>query len=229
MAERTLDSAYRQVLVHYEGDSNGFVWHHRLLVVPGREGRWVGVTPTHSVQVIALLEMKVRPLRRAAAFPSNISPSTIFAFDAFQGREEDDLVAECLDLAAVMGIGPPPAAPVMDGAWYFGDPSYEGFGQKVPEEALVEDESAIFRGSAGLAQVDGLWTFIERVPARSLEAWKTRKRTGPGRDPRIACEVRDSRGTRLASEAEVMQHWRAPEKTEPSSALPGPAVVPEFF
>lgn len=206
MAERTLDTVHRQVLVQYPEDRDGFVWHHRLLVVPGREGRWVGVTPTHSVQVVDLSELNVRPLRRAAPFPTDIDGSAIFAFDPPQGREEEDLVVECADLAAVMGIGPALTAPALEGSWFFADPAYAGFSKRVPEEAMADEDAVVVRGTTGLAMVDGEWTFIQKVVPKNFDGWKALKQTGPGRDMRIACEIRDPGGIRLAPETLVMQH-----------------------
>ena len=54
----TLDTGYRQWLQHFAGDPNGFKWHRRLLVAGGLEGVWIGVTPTHSVQVFNFAEAK---------------------------------------------------------------------------------------------------------------------------------------------------------------------------
>lgn len=55
--------------------------------------------------------MRLRPWRRAAQLSSDINPSSHLRARRLQGHEEDTLVAECADSAAVMETGPAPAAP----------------------------------------------------------------------------------------------------------------------
>ena len=54
MMARTLDTDLRQVLVYFAGDP--VPYHHRLLVVQGPAGKWVGLTPDHEVLVVDLAE-----------------------------------------------------------------------------------------------------------------------------------------------------------------------------
>lgn len=224
MAERMLDTVHRHVLVQYPEDRDGFVWHHRLLVVPGREGRWVGVSPTHSVQVVDLSELNVRPLRRAAPFPWDIDGSAIFAFDPLQGWEEEDLVAECADLVAVMGIGPALTAPALEGSWFFADPAYAGFSQRVPEEAMGDEDAVVVRGTTGLAMVDGEWTFIQKVLPKNFDAADRLRDPGPSRHP---VGAGDGGHAALAPGGQAGDERSAPRPPRGDGGLRGAASVRE--
>ena len=66
----TLDVSFNQVLVDFPEDANGFVWHHRLLLISLGGSRWICVTPTLSVQVVDLGNHRVIVLPRAGNFPA---------------------------------------------------------------------------------------------------------------------------------------------------------------
>ena len=93
---RTLDTDLKQVLVYYPGDANGFFYHHRVLVVPGPDGKWIGLSPDHDVLVVDLLAQAEHlvPLRRASDFPTFVPPNQIYAFDPFASRQEEDRLRE---------------------------------------------------------------------------------------------------------------------------------------
>eukprot|EP00974_Lingulodinium_polyedra_P023431 2263063-Lingulodinium_polyedra.AAC.1 len=88
----TLDTPFRQVLLRYPQDPR-VRYHHRCLVIAGPDGRWVGITPDHEVQVFDLQAepQNVIPLKRNAPFPRTIDPGDIYAFDEFENDEEAEL------------------------------------------------------------------------------------------------------------------------------------------
>ena len=66
----TLDVEERQVLVDFPADPN-FTWHHRVLLVALGEGKWIGCTPTLSVQRIDLAGHRIVILPRNGNFPAD--------------------------------------------------------------------------------------------------------------------------------------------------------------
>ena len=139
----------------YQGDPN-FEWHHRLLVIQGDGGRWVGVTPDYDVQLVDLSQAVVRTVRRATPWPQDIA-AQIYSFDPLDAGDEEDLIQQCKEFASVMGLGPRVDTKRVQGTWRLSDPSSTLFGEVVPEEALIDDECAVRRGSVGLVRIEGAW------------------------------------------------------------------------
>eukprot|EP00972_Heterocapsa_arctica_P105885 15597691-Heterocapsa_arctica.AAC.1 len=82
MARYSLDIPYRQCLIDFFNDEGGFFWHMRVLIFASNasNGRWVGTTPDHEIQVIDLSKHRVIPLTRSTDLPSEQVRET-YAFD----------------------------------------------------------------------------------------------------------------------------------------------------
>lgn len=178
MAERTgdyaLDIAERQVLVLFAADA--LPWHHRILVERLDRGRWIGITPTHDIEVVDLGEREdVRPLERASPLPESCRP--VFSFEGMDASEMRRLRWRCRCYADVIGFTTPADPSPSDSEWYFADTGADNFGEVVPAP-LLDADRAVLRGACALAQryLDdpSSFTFVQRV-------WKGR----PGRDPRL--------------------------------------------
>ena len=136
---QTLDTEMKQVLVHYGGDAKGLFYHHRALAVPGPDGKWIGITPDHEVQLIDLVVMAegLAPLRRSSRLPAHIAPAEIYAFDPFVGNEDQALREECREFAALLGWTRPAQAVGALGSWRVSDTASSLFARIVPEEVWI--------------------------------------------------------------------------------------------
>lgn len=147
-----LDSEFRQVLVYFEDDEHSLYYHHRLLVVQGPDGKWIGVSPTLEVQVFDLAKLagQATPLRRGMPFPSTIPWDEIFAFDPISRDTEERLREERLDFAALLGYVQKASPPRRSGRWVVADTASELFSQEVPEEALIDPNLTVIRATRAL-------------------------------------------------------------------------------
>ena len=64
------------------------------------------------------------------------------------------------------------------------------------------------RDATALVYFYSAWVAAERVRERDHDAWLAAKRTGPGRDLRLAASRRDAAGSRYMSLEEAMSLWR---------------------
>eukprot|EP00974_Lingulodinium_polyedra_P049508 4759299-Lingulodinium_polyedra.AAC.1 len=68
-----LDVESTQVAIDFFQDPDGFIWHHRLLLVKLGDGaRWAAATPTLEVEMCDLSNHRVVPLARAAPVPQRL-------------------------------------------------------------------------------------------------------------------------------------------------------------
>jgi hypothetical protein len=207
MALRTLDTTFAQVLVEFPLDDN-YTWHHRVLLVKGDGAQWVWATPTRSVQTANLALHTIRPLRRNAPFPLDLG-GDLFAFDPFEEGDELRLLREANALAVVLGWVPAMLSPAHAGeCWKFSDPALVSFGLVVPDTLQADTASFVIRGHVALVLSEGNWTTAQRVVMAVESQWLDAKRSGPGRDLRIAsCEV-DSGGRRHIPLAQSVNRFR---------------------
>lgn len=99
---RTLDVGLRQIAVNLDGDGT-FRWHHRLLLVPIGDSRWVWATPDHEIQFGDLGDHQVILLQRNAEFPRRVRDQ-LYAFDPLAAGDLERLMAEGRSLAALLGV-----------------------------------------------------------------------------------------------------------------------------
>ena len=184
----SLNVSYRQVLVDYFEDANDFWWHHRLLLVrTNTVGEWIAATPTHGVCLVDLKEHRVIPLERNSEIPADVRANA-FIFEELSEDQLDSLMRRAYDLAGSYGMD---LAPIEDlGRWVISDTASDHFGKKIPNTALSSPDTCVMRDTVGLVRLDERWLPMEKVAAEEMNSVLHRKHTGPGRDKRIACEIR---------------------------------------
>ena len=220
-----------QVLVDYFDDAN-FSWHHRLLVVELSPGRWIVVTPDGDIEVLDLASHRVLPLIPGGSFPAR-AVGDAYVFGAISNEDIERYQRDSLALARVMGVSNATVAGGLSpGVWRVADPARIDFGETIPDADMAASESSVVREKIGLlrrAQPDGtqVWFAVERVLNDDLEEWKDRKRSGPGRDLRIASNFRDGRGHRDARLAQSIATFR--DTSFKDWPFRGPKAVIETF
>ena len=181
----TLDIEEQQILQGYDADV--FPAHQRLLLVSLGHARWIVATPTGDVYAEDLADEDVTPLVRASPFPAAGRP--IFAFGPTDGAEMARLRTAASALALVLGVTvAAPAVAAAGASWFYSDTALELFGQEVPAADIgaaatlqAGDVAIVFALVKGARQA----TTAQHILKTDLDLWKTEKREGGGRDPRI--------------------------------------------
>jgi hypothetical protein len=235
MARYSLDIPYRQCLIDFFDDEGGFRWHMRVLIFASNasDGRWVGITPDHEVQVIDLSKHRVIPLARSADLPAEQVRET-YAFDEFEDGELDDLVRRARDLGEMLGFIKPTALdPATTGRWRISDTAADSFGEVVPDGALGDPALSVVRDDKGMVCIDiagsHTWYAMERILEPDIPKWKERKCNGSkGIDRRILPLRRDAAGHVVPiAEGDAVAMWK--EFVDPDFPLRGPKIAKEFF
>lgn len=182
-----------QILLYYPDDEDGFVWHHRVLLAKVGGGRWVALTPDKAFEIVSLLTHRHEVLDRHSRFPENKR-------DLCYGFDLDDLTkpelarlkrrakiqAQLLDTEA--------AHPELeDEGWFVAEPSHDRFGLRLTDD---EVNVAALMTSKGIAELNGIEVFVERVSSGELVEWK-KKLSGEGEDLRTLGAHFDSQGRRF--------------------------------
>eukprot|EP00971_Amphidinium_carterae_P127716 2530224-Amphidinium_carterae.1 len=123
---RALDILEKQVAIDFFQDQ--YHWHHRVLLLPAGQGKWIVCTPDHEVQFQDLTEHRVIALPRGAVVPSRIVDS-FYTFDPFQDGELDRIRAEARSLAEILGVAVPAQSLALS-RWVIADTAHERFGQE---------------------------------------------------------------------------------------------------
>ena len=193
----TLDIEQQQVAV-WEPDDANFGWHGRLLLVKLEGARWIVATPTMSLQVLDLAAKTMKPLFRKSPLPVPVA-GDFYGFAPLPDDVLSDLVQQAVAMGSILGAVPTVSS-ASSSSWYFADTAYEHFGEAAEIASRGNPGRMVTRGASALleTEADG-WTFVERVSQTDLNLWKDEKRHGPGRDPRVLAQERDSQGQRFMS------------------------------
>lgn len=220
MAERSLNVADPQVLVHFPNDANGFVYHHRLLLHKIGNGRWVTLTPDLELEVHDLVSTRHIVLGRHAAFPAHIADSC-YVFDDISKNELErqrklaKTTGSILDDSAAVGVTAQ--------LWYVADPSSDRFGQPIPID-LIDD--VVTLGSHGLVQWDSEVEYIKEMGSDELPAF-VEARKEASNDLRTIGDHRDSQGRRYLAFADSVALLR--ESAFEDWGFKGPRSVLEYL
>ncbi len=206
---------------------------HLILLrrVDQNSGKWLCLKPNGIIEVRDLNAVVIIPLVRNSLF--------LAGTDGDVGQfpyvlSEDDLVqhhARASQMSRLLG----PAPIVADIArtsesWRVCHPGSLLFGEVVEDELVSSPSTGVVRGAMGLAFVDDHWWPAERVADRDYLTWMSSLRTGPGRDPRVAGNVRDGSGRRhctLHGHLGMLRPVdRSKDKTYPH---PGPSAAIELL
>jgi hypothetical protein len=219
----TLDVPEPQVLIYFEGDAN-FQWHHRVALRRLKDSTWILLTPDLEIQVTDLGAVRIIALAKNSSVPADVM-GNCYMFDALS---EDELVEHHMAAARmseVLGACSPTVASKETGKtqWLQADTGSAGFATQVADEVMVNSNSGVVRGSVGLALMSGVWELVEKVLVKDLDVWMSDKRSGAGRDPRIAGDKRDVRGRRWMGLSEAIDCQKPIDLTkELHWALSGP-------
>lgn len=162
--------------------------------------RWLWTTPDLDEAVGDMSERTVKSLARPAPYP-DLGPGLdgeIYGFDGkLDAADPACARAGARRLGVVMGTTAPGAVAVLpDAKWLFADPAHEDLRKEVPGHLLATSDS--FIGDE--------WTYAQHLANADVEDWLEEKRTGSGRDPRLAPPHRadDGRPHRLV-EGELLR------------------------
>ena len=105
--------------------------------------------------------------------------------------------------AATVAGGPQP------GTWRVADTAVEEFDQVITEAQMSAADDAVVRDGVELFRLlrsDGsrCWVHVERMTADKVDDWRDRKRSGPGRDLRIASNFKDTKDYRATSHSQSL-------------------------
>ena len=229
---RSLDIPEAQVAIDFFDDPNGFRFHVRVLLVPAGAGKWIWVTPDHSVQFGDLTSHRVVPLPRNTVFPQRLA-GQLYAFDPFEEGELESIREQAVALAAVLGIDVPRNTAGAPPRWVVADPAHDLFGTVVAAAITGAADRFVRRGAVALAMLDDddeeeIFTACENVPEERHQQWLDEKHSGPGRDPRV-CPVRriGKGGPRRATLDQAIEAHRP--QTASDWVFRGPKSLPEFL
>jgi hypothetical protein len=229
----TLDVPFRQVLIDFFLDPNGYFWHHRLLLVPCGGAVWIGVTPDLAVQRIDLSAHRVHVLGRNCAFPQaraaqtyGFDPDEVDAPTLARLLTEAKVLAEVLGVVVAVGIGGGVGSTEV---WRISDTRSPLFSEEVPAGALGNDDVFVQRGDVALVSVDGVWTTAAREGAElpGLIGFRRSFHNGKGRDPRLLADERDKDGRRFLSLLTALSLIQ--EYAWPHWPIDGPRAAKEFL
>lgn len=185
--DRALPIDEPQVLFAYDDDTQ-YPYHHRVLLRRCGEGVWVVATPDLDVQVEDVREHNLVALGRGASVPSAVQ-GRCYMFSDLSESQLDDLHAQATRLADLLGVGAGAAAgsSAAAGGWRVADSAAEDFGVEVPADLVMNPATGVQRDAVRLALFGdpARWVAVERVNAGDLADWRTEKRLGGGRDPRL--------------------------------------------
>ena len=224
----TLDISEKQCLLFMEGVGPGVPqYEHHVLLCRVEGARWVTLDPQLVLSIDDLsAEHEVIPLSRGAPFP--VAGRPILAIQSLTDLELSSYRARAIQMSDMLGGGTLPAPASADSSWFFADTAHPRFADEVPAASLVDPRSLRSEGAVGLLKYDdGLgakWTFVERLRRDDLDKWKTEKRQGAGRDPRLLSAQKPEEGVVLFRSAKVKFDVKA--VPEPN-IFAGPSAVAE--
>ena len=163
-----------------------------------------------------LADHEVIVLGRGSRVPRRCAGA--YMFDPVTPAELEDLLQQARDLAAIMGgaVGVSTTTTVVADVWRISAVGHIAFGSEVPVETVATAAVFIARDDVGLVLLDGVWTTCGRaLPDEKPEAFGSRCREGPGRDPRLLARSIQRDGRRLfpfpdlvgAVKEVPMVHW----------------------
>ena len=118
-----------------------------------------------------------------------------------------------------------PAAGI-DAVWRIADTGSKAFGEEIPAGAMRDREASVIKDNVALINVDGQWTYAEKVMPDKFEEWQREKRAGPGRDPRLLGDVRDWSGQRFVDAPAGLKLMK--QVKQPVPVLDGPPALEEY-
>ena len=220
MAEKTLNFADPQILLHFPGDLNGLDWHHRLLLHKIGAGKWVMLTPDLDLEVVDLSARRHVVLGRNSSFPPHLFQAC-YIFDELSKNEMERQKKLARTMGSILDDGDPVDASAQ--VWVVADPAVSKFGELVPSE-LFED--IVTLGSHGLVEWDGETIYVRELSTEDVQAFKEERKETVG-DLRTIGDHRDAQGKRFISFKDSMTLLR--ESKFEDWAFSGPRATKEYL
>ncbi|CAK0907658.1 unnamed protein product [Prorocentrum cordatum] len=217
----TCDFPEPQVLVHYPDDAGGVIWHHRILAKKITAVVWIVITPDLELVRHNLLEQRHVVLARNSMFPAAQRAQT-YGFDPVPRAELLALRRQAAVQAAILGDDDQDME-IENNAWVIVETDPLRFAQVLSD---TEVQQATLGQSKGVALVNGMEVFVERIQTNQLEAWKASRKSGT-EDLRVLGYHRDASGRRHLALSEAVSLMR--ETTFDDWIMPGPRVVKEWL
>ena len=193
MANRpnTLDIKALQILVHVPDDADGYPWHHRVLVLQIKGGRWVSLDPELELAVLDLDTVDYVLLNRNAAFPAE-KWNDIFHFEPLPQSEVGGFRRRARTFLALHGDGGIEADELV---WVVCDPRDAYFGVIIPQATIEASDSMLEGGSKGIVEHEDQFRFVEQIGKTEIVDTVKKWRSADS-DIRILKVQRDAAGNR---------------------------------
>ena len=226
-----LDLAEPQALIHTPDSADGD-WLHVVLLRRVKDAEWICLQPDASLVKWNLATHRIIALLRRAPFPEAVR-GFVVEFQAPPNEGELSIFhAQAAQTAGLLGAdGGSGLAMTRPGlSWRVSHPGSQYFGEQVDDAVMAADATGVSRGAMGLAFFHDEWLHVERVPDAELASWRNYIRSGPGRDPRIAGDVRDASGRPFVSLHDYLGMLRTVDRTnDPSWPHRGPSAAVELL
>ena len=230
MASAGFDIAEPQVLVANAAGAT-WPWTHLILLRRLQGARWLALRPGGLIETVDLEAVRILAVGRRGLFPDSLD-GFVETFDSVPSSGALGLFHAQANQTATL-LGGLPAAPdaVRSGeTWRVCHTGSESFGEAVADDVVGNAGSGVVKGAMGLALVDDLWLPVERVRDSELASWLSYMRAGPGRDQRIAGDVRDAAGRRFCLLNEYLGMLRPVDRSkEADYPHPGPSACVEVL
>ena len=221
-----LDIEEKQALIFFQADA--VPWHHRILVHRLENAKWIWITPDWEVQMVDISDVSLRMIGRGEQVPADCMPVYLFGAPV----SEVEIAAARLEARRLYEVlGPQAAASRVpaETRWLYSDPASENFGEEVPGAMVAAGADFLVRGSKALAKEaeggEDDWEFLERVTAKDEAMWLDEKRSGPGRDPRIAAAPEGDTGVIILRD--MLTRYK--EKQLKGWVFKGPRAISELL
>ena len=193
-----LDIDFLQCLL---GDPNhpDFYWHHRVLLVGGKDGLWIWLTPKGEVQCGKLGPgVALVPLRRNAAFPDGLDRANICSFDPISAHELQCRFAEALSFAKIIGLGDDPVlGSVAEWHWFFPDFSTNAQEETAPRSSPSPSSSLVvgwlFNSTDGTLRISSAQDQEDSAPSSSSASRAANMDVMPRTPPRNSGQTLSTR------------------------------------
>ena len=162
----TLDISDPQVLIYYEDDTDGFHYHHRVLLYRGgAPGVWIALMPDGELQVHNLIAERHVILQRHSPFPSQHA-NQVYAFDPISRVELDAHRVRARIQARVRGTAE--EDPRVDAAlWVIAGPAQDRISEEISAEVLGDPGAFRELGSRAVADVGGMSCSASALTSRT--------------------------------------------------------------
>ena len=207
------ETTFAQCLVDYFEDGDGLFWHHRILLIRAGEKSWIWVAPDGEVQLGDLATHRIIPLQAGQELPQDRAHET-YTFDpATSDADIQGWFQQARALASILGVDLTKVPGDSADRWFVTDVSCEAFGEEVPSSATANPALMVVRGDVALVKLDDVWVTAGRAAAGlSKEDWHRELRAGPGRDPRLAGDERDSMGRPFLGFSDLLERCAEPDR-----------------